>query len=223
MSDQPDAKSAPAKKARAPKDKDAALLAALQGIGAGLQQLNSKMDSLIDPGARREPVRERLTRNSRSRNATDRDSGNRVMPRHVHTGRFYVPEIRKKKGMRYFWVREFIRNEPDDSNMTSHIQRGWKPVPADEHPELVPPSLPGREGEKPTIIRNGGMILCWKPEREVREAEEEKRREDLEIMQSVAVLSGGGELNEDSRMPYTIDHNETSVSRVTSGSGAFRN
>jgi chemotaxis protein MotA len=82
--------------------------------------------------------------------------------------------------MTYAWVRESTLNEPDPDNMTDRMVRGWAPVPAARHSEMVPPPLPGHEGMEAMVIRRGGLILC---ERFTEDVEISRQERDIENME----------------------------------------
>lgn len=128
----------------------------------------------------------RTTRAGMSRTATNREAGQRKTPQTHYQSKLYVPPNRIPDGMTYSWVRESTLNEPDPDNMTDRMIRGWQPVPASRHPEMVPPPLPGYEGIEVQVIRRGGLILCERPSSEVDEARFERDRENMEVLQDVA-------------------------------------
>jgi hypothetical protein len=88
--------------------------------------------------------------------------------------------------MTYAWVRESTLNEPDPDNMTDRMIKGWAPVPASRHPEMVPPPLPGYEGLEAQVIRRGGLMLCECPTRDVNDRIEDRDLENIETLQDVA-------------------------------------
>jgi len=105
----------------------------------------------------------RASRVSQSRAAESRESGMRKRPETHFQSKLYVPKDKIPSGMTYAWVRESTLNEPDPDNMTDRMIKGWAPVPASRHPEMVPPPLPGYEGLEVQVIRRGGLMLCECP------------------------------------------------------------
>lgn len=185
-------------------------------IRDSLGRLEQMMAGVISRQNQMEADYQRPNRSADTRDATSRKSEERQLPQNVWTSRFHIPLDKIPHDKRYFWARETIHNEPDESNMEMMLMKGWQPVPADRHPELISPLLPGREHEKPKYIRRGGQILMEKPEALVRLSEEALRQENMAILNSVATL--GNEQNEDAashNMPYTVDVNSTSIERVT--------
>ena len=128
----------------------------------------------------------RTSRVSQSRAAETRESGMRKVPETHYQSKLYVPKHKIPDGMTYSWVRESTLNEPDPDNMTDRMIRGWQPVPAARHPEMVPPPLPGYEGMEISVIRRGGLILCEKFTEDVREARQERDMENMEMLQDIA-------------------------------------
>jgi len=128
----------------------------------------------------------RTSRSAQSRTATTRSAGQRSVPQSHYQSKLYVPQAKVPDGMTYAWVRESTLNEPDPDNMTDRMIRGWSPVPAARHPEMVPPPLPGYEGMEVSVIRRGGLMLCECPTRDVKERNEDRDLENIETLQDVA-------------------------------------
>lgn len=154
----------------------------------------------------------RSSRISQSRAATDRNSEMRKVPETHYQSKLYVPKHKIPDGMTYSWVRESTLNEPDPDNMTDRMVRGWQPVPASRHPEMVPPPLPGYEGMEVTVIRRGGLILCEKFTEEVKQAREDRDLENMEMLQDIAWTG-----QNDPNLPRFEDRDSgVSFERVTS-------
>lgn len=152
----------------------------------------------------------RASRMASSRTAENRGSEMRKQPETHYQSKLYVPKEKIPTGMVYSWVRESTLNEPDPDNMTDRMVRGWQPVPAARHPEMVPPPLPGYEGMEVTVIRRGGLILCEKPEDEVKWARQNRDEENLQMLQDVAWTGQA-----DPNLPR-IDDSSVGFERVTS-------
>lgn len=129
---------------------------------------------------------ERTSRSGQSRSARTRASEQRAVPATHYQSRLYVPPHMIPKGFTYAWVREATLNEPDPDNVTDRLILGWKPVPATDHPEMVPPPLPGYEDQVPTIIRRGGLILCKRPTKDVVADRRLMEHENIQMLQDVA-------------------------------------
>jgi hypothetical protein len=152
----------------------------------------------------------RASRMAQTRSAESREAGQRKRPETHFQSKLYVPKDKIPSGMTYAWVRESTLNEPDPDNMTDRMIRGWQPVPANRHPEMVPPPLPGYEGMEVTVIRRGGLILCECPTRDVQERNEERELENIETLQDVAWTG-----QQDPNLPR-IDESSVGFERVTS-------
>jgi hypothetical protein len=152
----------------------------------------------------------RISRQAGTRAASSRASDMRKTPETHYQSKLYVPKSKIPSGMSYSWVRESTLNEPDPDNMTDRMVRGWQPVPASRHPEMVPPPLPGYEGMEVTVIRRGGLILCEKPEEDVKQARLDRDLENIEMLQDIAWTG-----QEDPNLPR-IDDSSVGFERVTS-------
>ena len=154
----------------------------------------------------------RASRVSQSRAAETRESGARKRPETHFQSKLYVPKDKIPVGMTYAWVRESTLNEPDPDNMTDRMIKGWAPVPASRHPEMVPPPLPGYEGMEAQVIRRGGLMLCECPTRDVNDRIEDRDLENIETLQDVAWTGQG-----DPNLPRFEDKDSgVSFERVTS-------
>jgi hypothetical protein len=145
-----------------------------------------------------------------SRASETRESGLRKRPETHFQSKLYVPKDKIPTGMTYAWVREATLNEPDPDNMTDRMIRGWQPVPAVRHPEMVPPPLPGYEGIEVQVIRRGGLILCECPTDDVNDRQADRDLENIETLQDVAWTGQA-----DPNLPR-IDESSVGFERVTS-------
>lgn len=154
----------------------------------------------------------RISRQAGTRAATSREAGMRKAPETHYQSKLYVPRQKIPDGMTYAWVRESTLNEPDPDNMTDRMIRGWQPVPASRHPEMVPPPLPGYEGTEVTVIRRGGLILCERFTEDVEYARRERDMENMEMLQDIAWTG-----QSDPNLPRFEDRDSgVSFERVTS-------
>lgn len=128
----------------------------------------------------------RTSRSGSTRASETREATMRKRPETHFQSKLYVPPEKIPGEMTYSWVRESTLNEPDPDNMTDRMIRGWQPVPASRHPEMVPPPLPGYEGHEVAVIRRGGLILCERPTRDVEEYRRDRDLENIETLQDVA-------------------------------------
>ena len=152
----------------------------------------------------------RVSRVAQSRTATTRSSDMRPQSETHFQSKLHVPSNKIPDGMTYAWVRESTLNEPDPDNMTDRMVRGWAPVPAARHAEMVPPPLPGHEGLEASVIRRGGLILCERFTEDVELSRQERDIENMEVLQDVAWTG-----QSDPNMPR-IDDSSVGFERVTS-------
>lgn len=88
-------------------------------------------------------------------------------------------------GWSYEWKRHTLLNAEDPSYDVSLRQKGWDPVPASRHPELMPMDYKGN-----TILRKG-MILMERPLEITEEAKDrELRKARAQVHQKEAQLGG---------------------------------
>lgn len=99
-------------------------------------------------------------------------------------GRLYVDPTKIPAGVRYCWIRAATLGQPDDDNVIQALEMGWKPVPPDRHPELVPPSFGERVRPTDHILK-GGQILMERAEEICAEDEETLREMNLQVLREV--------------------------------------
>lgn len=89
--------------------------------------------------------------------------------------RLDIPAHRKKPGWDYEWKTQRVMGQDvDASEAAQEFEQGWRPVPAREIPELVPPGYEGKY-----IVRLG-QILMTRPEHLSAEA----RAEDYQLAET---------------------------------------
>lgn len=162
----------------------------------------------------------RATRTTEARESTTRRAQARVTPQAGYQGRLYIDPLKIPKGFTYAWKRSHARNQPDPDNMRLNLQRGWRPVPADRHPEWSPPSMKaifGDQFEAPSVITNGGLILCERDTRSVKMDQDKLAQENMQRIMGVNWADNG--VQEDHRMPMKDFGSRTSIERVTEFKG----
>lgn len=83
---------------------------------------------------------------------------------------FYIPPHLKKPGWDYQWDATKVQNEPvGEHTRAMSWAQGWRPVPAHEMKEILPP------GYRRRTIEWGGQMLMMRPMRLSVEAREEMR------------------------------------------------
>ena len=98
---------------------------------------------------------------------------------------FYIPDGAVPEGWTYEWKRRLLLGQEDPAYMVSLRLRGWEPVPAERHPEMMPTNWQGE------IIERKGLVLMERPTEIV---DETRRLEYLKARKQVrdkeAQLSG---------------------------------
>ena len=67
-------------------------------------------------------------------------------------------------GWTYEWKRKTVMGQEDPAHMTDLLRKGWEPVPAYRHPEMMP------SGSTYESVERKGMILMERPTELVEEA-----------------------------------------------------
>jgi hypothetical protein len=148
-----------------------------------------------------------------NRETESRKAEENPMPNMNFRGRLYIDPHLIPKTVVYEWKREATLGEYDENNMQDAMINGWRPVPADRHPELRPPALPGRPHTANEYIRRGGLILMEKAKEMVLAEKARLREENLAAMQAV---DWAGELSEnDSVMPAVDYGSKIGIEQVT--------
>lgn len=123
----------------------------------------------------------------------------------LHIDPSVIPE-----NMDYMWVRDSVRGEPDKTRMTMQKRRGWVPVPAANHPEMVPEFDSGRSHHLDGYIHHSGLILCQRP-KEFGEIEKEMEREaNFVAMQNIPGREGSPQT------PIKVFQHQTDVQKMQS-------
>lgn len=81
-----------------------------------------------------------------------------------------VPEKYKLDGFDYQWVRASCYNEPDDANMMTSYEAGWRPVP-----QRAMPGFLGAKSDSDEAIIFKGLMLMERPMELTLEAMEENK------------------------------------------------
>jgi hypothetical protein len=72
--------------------------------------------------------------------------------------KYYIPEGLVPDGWTYEWKRKLVLGAEDPSYEVALARRGWQPVPAARHPEMMPMGYRGVE-----IVRDG-LVLMERPQ-----------------------------------------------------------
>lgn len=70
---------------------------------------------------------------------------------------FYIPQHLIPDGWSYEWKRRTVLNQEDPAYQVSLARKGWEPVPASRHPEMMP------SGASYNDIERKGMVLMERP------------------------------------------------------------
>ncbi len=127
----------------------------------------------------------RKSRAAMARGMESRQANARRQPESGYKAYLYIDPRSVPTHVRYRWLAETVMGQPADQNMTRRMIEGWKPVPADRHPELLPPALPGRENQERPYLRRGGLILAERPVTEINADRERIRRENAAALKMV--------------------------------------
>jgi len=144
-----------------------------------------------------------------------RDLETREQEARVHTWRKpdALPSPDPQDGWSFRWIRESIRGEPDDRNVSKKFREGWKPVSLDDHPELML-FRSDINTRFPNAAVIGGLMLCKIPTEIMVQRRAALAQESAEAMQGV---DSNFMRQEDSRMPLLAPERST---RVTFGGGS---
>jgi len=85
-------------------------------------------------------------------------------------------------GMKYGWIRRAVYDFQDQLNVRSRQQSGWKPVPADRHPELSVEGWGLPNEVQRSYIEVAGLVLCEIPLRVF------KRHQDYQAMLAMQAI-----------------------------------
>lgn len=100
-------------------------------------------------------------------------------------------------GYKYMWIRHAILGEPDNANWANYMRKGWKPVPADRHPEKVGVDTFKRLSEMKDFLHVGDVVCCERTLEECKREEEHYDRKNAKIIDSISqqlVMNGGSSI-----------------------------
>lgn len=112
------------------------------------------------------------------------------------TDEFYIDPSIIPDGWSYEWKRETVLGQPDPSYQVALAQRGWEPVPASRHPELVPPGWTGAH------IPRKGCLLMERPKEitdEVRAQDNRRARDQVRQKEAQLGASPAGTFERDNK------------------------
>jgi hypothetical protein len=129
--------------------------------------------------------REIKSRASESRSFESREAARRVIMNMEYEDPLHIPREIIPDDVDYFWVRESILGEPDTNRMVEMKRKGWTPVPADRHPDMVFDDFFGRLTHVKGFIFQKGLILCERPKYLGQEERKRIEQRNYQIMQSM--------------------------------------
>jgi hypothetical protein len=112
------------------------------------------------------------------------------------TDEFYIDPAIIPDGWSYEWKRETVLGQPDHSYQVTLAQRGWDPVPASRHPQLVPPGWTGAH------IPRKGCLLMERPKEitdEVRAQDNRRAREQVRQKEQQLGAAPAGQFERDNK------------------------
>ena len=121
----------------------------------------------------------------------------------------HIPSSAIPKDEVWAWIRASVLNMDDEQHLIEAQMLGWKPVAPEKYRH-------GGTGgwanemlqQKTTIIRIGGLILCWMPMEKWEQLQAEKRNTRAGQLNAIRFMFPDG-YRPDSRMPMVVDENET--------------
>lgn len=136
------------------------------------------------------PVREAMRRPMREEDPRAR-AAKRAAEIRGHLGgdldegpdKFYVPAHYVPDGWTYEWKRKTILNQEDPAYQVALTRKGWEPVPASRHSEMMP------SGGSWNTIERDGMVLMERPkditdearDLELRAARQQMRQKEAQL------------------------------------------
>lgn len=167
-----------------------------------------RKEMITDRKKERETMDDR-NRSGESRDSERRDNFKRAIMNMSYADPLYIDPERIPAGMVYRWIRESIRDLPDDARLAEMSKKGWTPVPADRHPERAFSDFFGRLERMHNYIYHKGLILFERP-KELDDLEQKMASDrNAKIMNSIP---GVENLMGEPTMPLTRKTYETSMS-----------
>lgn len=97
---------------------------------------------------------------------------------------FFIDPAVIPEGWGYEWKTQFVMGKEEPAYAVALARKGWEPVPASRHPELMP------RGSKDVYVTRKGMILMERPQELIDEARAiEARRAKLQVRNKEEQLS----------------------------------
>lgn len=104
-------------------------------------------------------------------------------------GELDIDMSKKPLDMTYRWLSISVLNEPYHARETYMHSEGWTPVPADRHPEALPPDFLGRKQLTHNYIERRGLLLCERPTVYVEVDEEDLNEQTRQITEGLPAVN----------------------------------
>lgn len=156
-----------------------------------------------------------MNRGRTARTVTTRQATQRAVADESDATLFF-PVHEVPEGMVYQWLAEEVLGAPNTSQLNINHRKGWRPVPAERHPQYASTDFYGRQ-EDP-FIRIGGMILAERPVEACERVEEQlldRRRSQIESLDYETARQM------DPSMPYLDPDRRTRYERPQRRGGRF--
>lgn len=124
------------------------------------------------------------------------------------TDEFFVNPAEIPDGWTYEWKRKEVMGKEDHNYQTQLLRKGWEPVPADRHPDMMPPHM--RNGN----IERKGLVLMERPAEitnEARNIERKRARAQVQIKEDQLSAAPPGQFernNKDNSLVKIKKHSE---------------
>ena len=107
----------------------------------------------------------RATRAATARNYQSRSADMREMITQEAQGVLWFDPKWQPPGMTYGWIRRAVNNEEDAYTIRTRQQSGWKPIPADRHPQMSVQGWGLPSETQKNYVEIAGLIWCEIPTR----------------------------------------------------------
>jgi hypothetical protein len=99
--------------------------------------------------------------NRQSRASATREEGVRI--ERQWTPPSLLPDVDRKPGYAYRWIRRAVRGTSDDVYFNKALREGWEPCKLSDHAEVKLHTSPRADAQDKDVVEVGGLILCQMP------------------------------------------------------------
>lgn len=157
--------------------------------------------------------REEINRFEEERMLENRKAQERAVMNMSYNDPFYVDPDSIPYDMEYYWIRASLLGVPDNKRMVEARRKGWTPVPASRHPDMVYGDLFGTVSHMDSFINYAGMVLC---ERSKEQGLIDERRISEENYKVMTSMPGTDNFMGEPTIPVR-NHSETYTTRAYRG------